>query len=255
MRVTTIGTCRVNNPCAAGARLYPYELCNQALYGFVHSTTEILQQIRHMRGAPIPEELAPLISDRLNVPTHGGADCYLVEISSRKSIKFGDYYLQQNQIERCFSKRPELWSAMRTFRRPEMKEQRLDALNQLPAFKTVTDVERRFLTEGQVDYQTEDAIELDMAKILEELESPVIFVTHCNVPGRDGKIIADRARTVDAVERGAKSLSTPYYNPTNLVLEHGVSFAMTDVNHYSDQFQDILASKFYGLYFKEFSVS
>ena len=253
MRVTTIGTCRVNNPCAAGTRFYPYELCNQALYGFVHGTTEILQQIRHMRGAPIPEELAPLISDRLNVPTHGGADCYLVEISSRKSIKFGDYYLQQNQIERCFNKRPELWSAMRTFRRPEMKEQRLEALNQLPAFKTVTDVERRFLTEGQVDYQTEDAIELDMAKILEELEAPVIFVTHCNVPGRDGKIIADRARTVEAVERGAKSLSAPYYNPTQLVLEHGVALAMTDVNHYSDQFQEMLASKFYGLYFKELS--
>ena len=60
--VTAIGTCRIADPLAAAARMHPMRRNLANVYGFVHTSKEVLQQLDVLDGREIPPELVRFVA-------------------------------------------------------------------------------------------------------------------------------------------------------------------------------------------------
>ncbi|RYE97308.1 MAG: hypothetical protein EOO77_39290, partial [Oxalobacteraceae bacterium] len=103
--VAPIGTCRLNSPLRRGAVRHGFKISDGRNYGYTHTSTEALQQLRFMLGEhDIPDNLVPLICrNSMTVPVtaaHERSDLYFVEISSAKSLTCEGWATQLNYVSR-----------------------------------------------------------------------------------------------------------------------------------------------------------
>ena len=88
---------------------YPIKLQLGRNYGFVHTSTDALQQARYMFGqGEIPADVQRLIfrpsnGEQARRATHKPADLYMVELSSRKLLTIDGHPIQSNYLARYFS--------------------------------------------------------------------------------------------------------------------------------------------------------
>ena len=107
--ITPIGTCRISTPLKRGAVRFPIKLDYQRIYGFVHTSTEVIQQLRYRRGElSFPSEahailFRPGIAIDERPPQDQLADLTIVEISSSKVYMLGDIAIQCNYLHQYFA--------------------------------------------------------------------------------------------------------------------------------------------------------
>lgn len=244
--VTTVGTCRIADPIAAAATHLLISRNTTNIYGFVHTSKEILQQIDVLEGREIPAELVRFIasahyeSPQARPPT----DLYLVEVSSLKEIHFSDHLLQVNCVDRVFQERQELLQAFFRNKYAHERETRAKALHQLPRFHEADPVEQRFLLEGHMHVTTRDELAHDLQLIHARLPAQVAFVCHIDVADGHGSVIEARARLCAWMREICEEYAYTLFDPSPQVIAFGRARALADegqdTNHYTTEFKPLI---------------
>ncbi|WP_454690304.1 hypothetical protein [Achromobacter aloeverae] len=252
LTIAPIGTCRIHTPLRAGVGHYPFTLSLGRNYGFVHTSSEAVQQIEFMLGKrKIPADVQTLVFRPSTPPAfskkaHVPADMYFIEISSRKLLSVDGHPIQSNYAIRHYSdffadraRAKMFWSLAA----PQHLAERRKLLEQDAHFHKLAAadagllarIERRELEDGE--------IENEMARMVELLgKDKVVFVTHVNANTPDGTPIASRQRLIQTVRDIAKGLGAPCYDPTALMRETSQMTAMEndglDLAHYTPLFAE-----------------
>lgn len=257
LAVTPIGSCRIHNALKVVGARYPVAVELNRQYGLIYNSKEAVQQIGHMRGRlTLPQHMAVYLcrstADRILVePEPTAADLYLVEISSRKILRYKKFFLQSNHVydQLVAHSGLEIFKILWYAAAEPMAELRRLCLED-PAFHALPDQEQQLVREIDVWLQADDELIGDMTSIVDELTpSKVIFVTHCGAIGYDGVPIAARQDFIDAVTRAANLLGIRVFDPTPLLDEFGQEKGMmkngTDTEHYTPEFESLLADYMY----------
>lgn len=245
--ITTIGSCRVYDPIAAMVQEGRAELNQQRVFGYVHNSREILQQLRLMTGE-IP--LASRLRSFLNIPPEwkwqspeeayelgdlfAATDCFIVEISSIRLLRFKAVFLQLNRTRELLVGNEAI---ERRWWQPLVREGRNEPLAYLLAntLAQMDPVHREVMQDIACTEQTAEEIVKDIKSIRDALPGPVLFVSHFNT-GMEGQSIDQRNVIVDALEQARQRYGIHYLDPTGMVREVGISVALKDASHYHPSF-------------------
>lgn len=256
LSIVPIGTCRIHTPLRRAEAFDGIEVRRTRNYGFTHTAEEALQQLRFMRGEQdFPADVLPILyrpgsEEKLARQKFVEPDLYLIEISSAKLITFDGVAVQMNYLNRHFN---EFFSdAARTKKYWELASSGTDSakiawLNELPAFKRLSDADQRLLSGIRLERSNLPALRGVMEQIASLTgKDKVVFTTHVNALNPDGKRIASRAVLIDAVEAHGAAIGVEVYNPTQLMLAFDQRLAMEkgglDLTHFTDAFADHLAA-------------
>lgn len=245
-RITTIGTCRVADPIAAAEASLPLRRNLTNIYGFVHTSKEVLQQIETLHGRPVPAELVPFIaSQHYETPREREAsDVFIVEISTLREVRFRDHWLQINCLDRAFQNRRELYDTLFRHKHPQERAARAAALALLPSFHTVQGIERDILLEAYVHITTRDELAQDLAAIAARLAGPMVVACHIDVTDSAGRPIESRARLCGWLRELCAEQGLTLFDPAPMVTAFGRRLALAedgrDTNHYTADFKPVI---------------
>ncbi|MFG0227340.1 hypothetical protein [Achromobacter sp. 413638] len=257
--IAPIGTCRIHTPLRDAVGRYPIKLQLGRNYGFVHTSTEALQQARYMFGqGEIPADVQRLIfrpsnGEQARRATHKPADLYMVELSSRKLLTIDGHPIQSNYLARYFSEffadraRTRLFWSMAS---ADRLAERRAALEQDAVYKSLTPENRELLARIVKRDLTDDEIEQEMRQLVELLgRDKVVFVTHVNAMTPDNVPIEQREQLIAAVVASSQRIGVPCYDPTPLMNKLGQAEAMEDggldLTHYTPLFAERLYTDWY----------
>lgn len=253
--VSTIGTCRVSDPMTAATAVRSLIKNTTNIYGFTHTSKECVQQFNFISGRDIPKELGLYLSPEGTIAPRANrrrTDMYLVEISSTKEIIFDQWYLQINYFERSFQGRRQLYDAFFKLKDERDPSKRLSYLETIDGFSDTSGIEREILATGYVHQTTRDELEADMAILNAQLDAPVVFVSHINVPSAAGTLIPARAQLCDWIGDICLKNGYVHFDPTPHVQIYGVSSALAeqglDLNHYTPEFKQHLGALIFDTY-------
>lgn len=253
LRITPIGTCRIHSPLKRAVLRYPVELDLSRNYGFVHTSSEALQQIRFLSGEKsfAPEALplvfrSPAEAESLKAERWEPSDLTIVEISSGKSIRLRDDFVQINYLYKAFpeffantARARAYWSLARHSDRGGL----LQFLKEQQALIRLPDETFDLLLNLRLEEQAFKAIMADMEAIADRLgKDRLLFVTHVNALGPDDNVVASRDRLIRWVKLAGERLGVPVYDPTLAMQEFGQERALErgglDLTHYTPIFFD-----------------
>jgi Vi polysaccharide biosynthesis protein TviD len=233
--VTCFGTCRIHNPLKRLANLKLIKLNNSSVQAYVHSTEEILQQIRFIKQSKLPPKILwnwiigenyrgiPLVNDFEHT------DVFIVEISSTKVYKFQNYILKPYQIESIVENNQNNSSNEHDENTKEIS----------------SEIDQEIIHNHCYERQTQYDVKKGMNKITSILSGKVVFVTHINSLSEQGHTLPSRENLIKVIETHGKTLESVVFNPTNLINKYGQSFALKDngqdLNHYNSTFCQIVA--------------
>ncbi|WP_144636178.1 hypothetical protein [Bordetella genomosp. 13] len=262
--IAPIGTCRIHTPLRDAAARYPIKLQLGRNYGFVHTSSEALQQARFMLGqAEIPADVQrlifrPSIAGRAGNAVHKPADLYIVELSSRKLLTVDGHPIQSNYLGRHFSeffadraRARSFWSLATADRQAERRA----LLDQDPVFNSLPAHDRDVLARILKRELPDAEIEGEMQQLVELLgRDKVVFVTHVNALTPDNAPIESRQQLIAVVTEAAQRLGVPCYDPTPLMNKIGQADAMEDggldLTHYTEMFSDRLGAEWFKTYMR-----
>ncbi|MFC4275356.1 tetratricopeptide repeat protein [Achromobacter aloeverae] len=254
-----IGTCRIHTPLRDGVGRYPIKLELGRNYGFVHTSTEALQQARFMYGEQdIPVDIQRLVfrpsnGEKARRGTHKPADLYMIELSSRKLLTIDGYPIQSNYLGRYFSEFFADRARTRTYWSmavADQLEQRRAWLAQEPLFKSLPAEDRELFARIVKRDLADDEIEAEMRQLVDLLgKDKVVFVTHVNALTPDNAPIEQREQLIAAVTAAAQRIGVPCYDPTPTMNKIGQADAMEDggldLTHYTQLFGERLCAEWY----------
>lgn len=246
--VTALGSCRVVTPCAILTRKELIKMNQNNVFGFVHNAPEILQQAKICCGSVSPPvRLRPY----LNIPSNWKSppaadlsqyhemfrdtDVFVVEISSIRIMKFKAFFLQIHRTREILApdeKRMGWWQNL--VRSGE---------NMYPAFESAwADEVEREVAAGIISIeQTVEELVTDVLKLVQFLDKPVLLVSTFNTDYM-GKPIPQRTILAEGLARvAAHTPKTALFDPTEIVLNHGLNGAIKDLGHYTDAFEPQIA--------------
>jgi hypothetical protein len=245
--ITAIGSCRVYDPIRAMELEGRAQLNQQRVFGYVHNTREVLQQLRLMTGEmPLAGRLRPF----LNVPSHwkwlpqdeafelgdlfAATDCFVVEISSIRAIRFKAMYLQLNRTRELLVTNEAI---EKRWWQPLVRLGRNEPLAYLLAntLAQMEPVHREVMQELVCAEQSTAEIVKDIRAIRDALPGPVLFVSHFNTDA-ESEPIEQRQTIVDAMGQARRRYGINVFDPTDLVLDTGPAVALLDGAHYQPQF-------------------
>lgn len=228
MKVTSIGSCRIYDPLMLAGK----ELSQEGVAGFSHNTKEHLQLLRSPPALP-PDEMLSTITclprKRPVVPCNDPARFFVVEISSIRVLRYGDWFLQ---INRFFTYVSGVAGAQYNALSFKSQEALRDGLRGIPTLPLNAD-------ELEFYEQSEDEVYADALKIKEILGGRVLFVCHWDTD-RHGRLIPQRTTVRRALARLAIDHDAFVLDPTPYVKQHGNAFA--DLGHFSEEFKTNMAN-------------
>jgi tetratricopeptide (TPR) repeat protein len=264
LAIAPIGTCRIHTPLRKGVARYPVKLQLARNYGFVHTSSEALQQLRYMRcDLAIPADVQTLTfrpGSRSDAPErpHAPADLYVVEVSSKKLLTVDGHPIQINYMTRYFGdffadrqRARTFWSMSSASRLAE----RRTWLDGDSVFKRLAPTDRDLLARILMHEQSNDELERDLQEIADLVgKDKLVFVTHVDATTPDNMVIEQRHQLIESVRAIAQRMGVPCYNPTLLMLEVGQINALEngglDLTHYTDQFAERLFADWYASLFE-----
>ncbi|MDM3317421.1 Vi polysaccharide biosynthesis protein TviD [Citrobacter sp. Ce006] len=253
--LTAIGSCRIVSPVKRAQPYFNFQANFKKIYGFTHTSSEALQQIRFFLGLiDIPAQVRPFIFrpavSYLNTDIHSPSDFYIVEISSQKKIMAYGFCLQINYLTRHFYEffsQTERARAYWSLASQGNQHKLLAYLKDDPCFAEMSESDRALLSSINVEQMDEHAIEQDMQEIVQLLgRDRVMFMTHIDAVTRAGTVIQSRSRLIKNVDTIAARMGIPCVNPTNLMEKWGQKRALEkngdDLTHYTDMFGDAIVA-------------
>lgn len=241
---TTLGTCRIADPVLTATRYRPLKRANQKVYGFAHTSREILQQVNHLEGNLLPEEFRPYLADPVG-DSKGDvdflADIYIVEISTTKEHRYRDWVLQTNYMERSFNKNSDLFKIFKSKSDRSRLDERRMLLEAHPRFAELSELQQSILLEGYVHRTTVVELRDHLVEIEHRLPAPVLFVCHVDVTDIDGNPLPGRAEHCANMRAICTEFGFNLLDPTPHVLAYNRRAALAsdgrDANHYSLDFK------------------
>lgn len=245
--ITVIGSCRVYDPIRAMELEGRAQLNQQRVFGFVHNTREVLQQLRLMTGE-VP--LAKRLRGFLNVPQtwrwlpadeafvledlFAATDCFIVEISSIRLLRFKALFLQLNRTRELLVTNEAI---ERRWWTPLVREGRNEPLAYLLAntLSQMDPVHREVMQNLASTEQTVEEVAKDIGAIRDALPGPALFVSHFNTDA-EGAPIEQRQTIVKALEQASQRYGISYFDPTPMVAAVGPRVALFDMAHYQPHF-------------------
>lgn len=262
LSLTAIGSCRVTNPARKASTRHDITLNNGRIYGYVHSSAEIVQQVEFFRARKtIPQNLWPLIAPHTQQETFvsspvRNSDCYLVEISSAKNVKVGPVSVQWNHVCRHFEAFLSDASRARTFwtlSNPATSQEKQSFLDSEATFKCLSPADKALLMQMTVEPATLNSLISDIRKIVAALGN-VLFVTHCNALLPDEKPIPSRHKFINLLKSALTYCNADFDDPTILMNEFGQAKALLaegdSYTHYSLAFEKVLFDHWYEQHLK-----
>ncbi len=247
-KLTTIGSCRIATPGRLFRNDYGFELNLKRNYGYCHTSSEALQQIRFMQDEiALPQDIWRLVArgadyNEMVSQTHEGSHLYIVELSSAKRLMHKDTCVQLNylgnEFREFFSDRAQLskfWSACKSDNQDQIDTFLKDHWSATPDQIAESDILRHL----RMTLTTEDQLRADIREIMARLPN-VMFVTHVNAVKKDGLPIDSRAAFIDTVTRSVRAEGGLVYNPTARMEEFGQNAAIEDhsdsLSHFTEDF-------------------
>jgi hypothetical protein len=223
------------------------QLNQQRIFGYVHNSREVLQQLRLLTGeTPLAGRLRPF----LNIPANwkwlppeeafvledlfAATDCFIVEISSIRALRFKAMYLQLNRTRELLVTNEAI---DKRWWQPLLRMGRNEPLAYLLAntLAQMEPVHREVMQELACSEQSAEEIVKDIKAIRDALPGPVLFVSHFNADA-DGAPINQRQTIVDAMAEASRRYGISYFDPTGIVLQKGPAVALLDKSHYQPHF-------------------
>lgn len=261
IKITALGSCRLHNPLKK-FNSFPYLQLNAAdIYGFVHTSSEALQQLRYLEGDYLPSaSIQPILSSRLRFnktklqQKSPVSDLYFVEISSAKTVMVENEFVQMNYIYVYFSeffldanRTKKFWSLAALPDREEL----LQFLKADPIYNTYPKEKQVLLSKISVKHMSEEELKQDIIAINQKVKN-VVFVTHCNVKLPDMTYISSREKWIKTIEKVCKEVGCKVYNPTHLMMVLGQSASLQknglDSTHYTSLFEKQIFNDLHRLY-------
>ena len=259
--VTYFGSCRIHEPLEILENKGLISL-NQPKYGYVHSSKEIIQEIKAIKeDIEIPANLFRFVVtrnkediDKIKVSRKhdlSNTNIFFVEISSLKLLRFKDYYLQINNLRR------NLFADSNEFDRWfKAKEKSKGCFFE----EEQKNIEADIANDCLVSFQDEAEIKKDIKEIYSALKginsvADIIFVTHCSALGKDGQSLKRRDDLIEFVERSASELGYNIFNPSKIMEDLGQSDALekngAETNHFTAAFKEKISEELCGKFIKE----
>jgi hypothetical protein len=244
--ITVFGSCRVYDPIHEMEKAGRAAMNQQNIYGYVHNTREVLQQIEILSGqTEVPTRLRPFLNIRGKWAWHPAStntatryrfartDAFIVEISSIRLLRFKAMFLQMNRTREILVTSPRLeqnWWA------PLLRKGNNDAAAYHDAKDgTTPSVHAEIATGAACSEQSRNSVRDDILAINALLPAPVLFVSHFNITA-SGDSVRQRQVIADAMQQAADRHDIAWFDPTALVREAGVETAILDPSHYQDTF-------------------
>ena len=248
LKVTVIGTCRVQDTLAAVADEGSVIINNGGMDSFVHSTPEILLRLRVLLGVETYEErLLPLqVGENKSPRTQpikgfqiDDTDVFVIEISSLKTVSSQGNPLQFNEVRRHLCTPHGIFGEELATKINDAFNQRRESIgsmdHDLPDdfptdFRPILEHLRPYI-------QQEQDIVNDLDEIFQLTKRPTLLVNHINVEGSNGRLITSRNRLCNIVKLYCDERRTSLFEPTSmfetmdrtrLLMDDG-----QDVNHYA----------------------
>lgn len=245
--LTAIGSCRVYDPVAMLAAEGRVGLNQRGIFGFVHSTREVIQQLDILSGRlkvqrkyrpflNIPEawKAGPQSTDTTHDYRFARSDCFIVEISSVRLLQFKGMSLQLNRVRDQLVKNS---AVERDWWLPLLHDGRNDfeALVEAYPAAEIPEPHRTIAQQVVCVEQTKLRLVQDLLAIEALLPRPVLFVSHFNSKA-DSTPIRQRELIADAMHHARKRHGTAVFDPTPMVLAAGPEKALLDESHYREDF-------------------
>lgn len=263
--VTVLGSCRVYVPLQRMEEQGLIRINNTGVFGYVHYTKEVIQQLRIIRGeVEIPWELKPYVTHKVMpknyrstlgtvVNDFAETEFFFCEISSMRELIYRGIYLQINRVRDQIVQDDE--SLMRWWKDLQLNKVANDREVYIrECARKLSDTEKDVILHLEVELQTRETVLADMRIIAELIGKPIIFVTHINLPGKDGNLIEVRVNLMEYVIAGAKALGMQVFNPSETISFYGREKALQDegrdLTHYTESFERYLGKSMYQLFIK-----
>ena len=241
--LTVFGSCRVYDPAKLLEEARSAKLNQQNIFGFVHNAREVLQQIGLLMGTTeLPSRLRPF----LNIPDSwkwqprstdttlefkfGRTDCYIVEISSIRLLRFKAMFLQLNRTR-------ELLASSNAMQRDWWSSLLRQGTND-PATYPLADappLHRELVEQLSCSEQGEAGLYADVLAINELLPRPTLFVSHFNTTAT-GEPVPQRTVIVETLRKAEREAGISFWDPTELLQAIGPVYGMLDDAHYQPEF-------------------
>lgn len=251
--ITVLGSCRVDDPIRAMERDGRAAMNQQNIFGYVHTSREVLQQLDIISGRlEIPSRLRPFLNIRGKWAWQPAApdtaigyrfartDAFVVEISSIRLLRFKAVHLQINRTRELLANNPRL-------ERDWWNKLVHDGQNDVAAYEEGRDVTApkahvEVATAAFCSEQSVDDVYDDILRIDELLPAPVLFVSHFNTTAT-GETVRQRQAIVDAMHEAGARRGIAWYDPTELVRKVGADKAIHDPAHYREDFIPLVGEK------------
>lgn len=216
-----IGSCRVYTPMSKVDNKN-LSVAHGETEWFTHSSKDVIQKIIILnRLLELDDSIINLVVNNIsqyNESYHkpgffDDVDLFVIEISSLQSNFYKGFELQQ-------------WCVRNYIKNPEAFTNTSSGMN--------LDIVTRTLNEFEVS--------MDLRTIYQLLgRKPILFVSHNLLPMPNGKPHPSRVKILETLTAFSENFdNVSVFDPTPLILDYGIDFAMKDSTHYSKEFEPII---------------
>lgn len=239
---------------------YVYDISKSRCYGFTHTSSEAVQQIKFLFGEYTPHyESWNLIArgkdftQFLDAP-YTEADAYIVEISSTKLLKLEDDCIQLNYLINEFTDffsdktvAAAYWRLVTTGNQTDQTD--IDAfLDEHWSHTEEQKAQTQTLRRIRRSLMTDEEIRSDIRYLINRLPN-VLFITHVDAKKPDGSPIPSRSKLIQSLSQIVEEEGGKLYNPTFQMEKQGQEYAIEDhsdaLAHYTEDFSKLIFKDWY----------
>lgn len=249
MIIAPVGSCRIHDPLIAAMIGTEYKIANLPAPSFTHNSSEALQRIRHYMGnydyPPHLKELQTRTNSTrlLKSMKFEDIDVFLVEISSKKLLKYEANTLQWNNFTSHVRKSMGVDIGGSWLKKMDgrFKENGGHVIGpdgfDYPI--EINEAKAKIFSSVIAETQNLEQLEEEIVRILSLTNGKAIFVNHINVKKRNGRLIRDRNELIESIQMICQKNNFSFIDPSDLLKKINQEDLMKDSgldsNHYNEQ--------------------
>ncbi|WP_147361091.1 hypothetical protein [Colwellia sp. RSH04] len=248
--LTVFGTCRVYEPCKLLEDDNYLTLNNKMVYGYTHTTKELLQMLKLLDD---DFECEGLLLELLikNIEhfeysrnkNFEESDSVIIEVSSIRLFSVNGIYLRSNLlfafIKSSIADCEIFWK--------DLISQRLRSIGEYTLVKELSQEELTILENVKSEIQTKESFLSDLEEIYKyiNINQKVTFVSHFDMKVRNSDVrVPERVLIKEWLSEFSDKVYSTFFNPRFLLEEYGYEKGLLDNAHYTKEFEKEL-SKLY----------
>lgn len=247
--VAALGSCRVTRPLARLESRGLIRTIHRDAAWYTHSTRDALQKLDIVCGRRVLDDreidLVVHGRDKWQPAAHrpdffAAADCFVVEISSLKTVEYGGLEIQQwclrDLVQGLGASLADLMAllALPPARRPA------SGIAAMPP-GLVQDIAAK----ARAGKQSASDCIADLGRLQARLGKPAVYVPHLNVRTEAGRMLPDRLRLVRALRQFCARRGQAFFDPAPLIAAAGQAAALQDIDHYRPEFEIAVGEALY----------